>query len=382
MRILQRALVREMAGTWLGVALVLLLIFLTVRSLGFLGQVTAGTLPAGGVFFLLLLKLAVYADLILPLALYLAALMVAGRWRRDNELTAQAAAGMSINAMLPPLALLGAAAAVLVLWFSLALAPLAARHGHALKQFYQERLEVEDIAPATFVPVDGGRKVYFLESRGAGGDFRNIFLFHQSAEAAGAVEGVVLAERAATRFAEDGARQLVLENGVRVESDGWGAATATVRTLRFAEYRLRIPERPGGPGGGVQAASRALGAGAWPAGEVWRQRNQDPAAAAEWHGRWFKAAMLPALLLFAFALGHARAGRGGGDGAAVWLGALAVFFVYANAGAAALDLVRGGAAPGMVWLLHGVFMSAAVYCWRRRSCNAPLLPPWLRRGRR
>lgn len=381
MRILQRALVREMAGAWLGVALVLLLIFLTVRSLGFLGQVAAGALPAGGVFFLLLLKLSVYADLILPLALYLAVLMVAGRWRRDNELTAHAAAGLGINAMLPPLALLGSVAAVLVLCFSLALAPLAARHGHALKQFYQERLEVEDIAPATFVPVDGGRKVYFVESREEGGGFRNIFLFHQSAAAEGANEGVILAERAATRFAEDGARQLVLENGVRVESDGWGAAPAAVRVLRFAEYRLRIPERPDG-GDGVQAAARALGAGAWPAGEVWRQRNQDPAAAAEWHGRWFKAAMLPALLLFAFALGHARAGRGGGDGAAVWLGALAVFFVYANAGAAALDLVRGGAAPGVVWLLHGGFMLAAVYCWRRRGCNASLLPPWLRGGRR
>jgi len=378
MHILQRALLREVAGAWLGVALVLLLIFLTVRSLGFLGQVAAGSLPAGGVFFLLLLKLAAYADLILPLALYLAALMVAGRWRRDNELTAHAAAGMSINAMLPPLALLGAVAAVVVLCFSLALAPLAARHGHALKQFYQERLEVEDIAPATFVPVDGGRKLYFVESRGEGGGFRNIFLFHQSAEA----EGVVLAERAATRFADDGARQLVLENGVRVESDGWGAAPAAVRVLRFAEYRLRIPERPGDSGGGVQAAARALGAGAWPAGEVWRQRNQDPAAAAEWHGRWFKAAMLPALLLFAFALGHARAGRGGGDGAAAWIGALAVFFVYANAGAATLDLVRGGAAPGLLWLLHGAFLSLAVYCWRRRGCNAQLLPPWLQRGGR
>ena len=102
--ILRRAFVREALLTSVAVTLVMLMIFIVVRALGFLRQAAEGMIPVGSIFLLLLLKVMTYMDAILPLMVFIAILMVLDRWSRDNETIIMAASGYSPGYLLKPAA--------------------------------------------------------------------------------------------------------------------------------------------------------------------------------------------------------------------------------------------------------------------------------------
>ena len=85
--ILRRALAREVLLTSGAVTVVIFCIFLVVRVLGFLRQAAEGIIPIDSIFLLLFLKVIAYMDVILPLMMFVAILMVLGRWSRENEMT-------------------------------------------------------------------------------------------------------------------------------------------------------------------------------------------------------------------------------------------------------------------------------------------------------
>jgi len=85
--IINRALVKEVLISTGAVATIILSIFLVGRSVQFLREAAQGSLPVDSVFVLLLLKMVTYLDVIIPLILFVAILMVLGRWYKDNEMT-------------------------------------------------------------------------------------------------------------------------------------------------------------------------------------------------------------------------------------------------------------------------------------------------------
>ena len=91
--ILRRALAREVLLTSSAVTAVIFSIFLVVRVLGFLRQAAEGVIPVDSIFLLLFLKVIAYMDVLLPLMMFVAMLLVLGRWSRENELTIMAASG-------------------------------------------------------------------------------------------------------------------------------------------------------------------------------------------------------------------------------------------------------------------------------------------------
>ena len=85
--ILRRALAREVLLTSFAVTAVIFCIFIVVRVLGFLRQAAEGVIPVDSIFILLFLKVIAYMDVILPLMMFVAMLLVLSRWSRENELT-------------------------------------------------------------------------------------------------------------------------------------------------------------------------------------------------------------------------------------------------------------------------------------------------------
>ena len=116
--IINRALVREVLHTSVAVTLVILTIFLVVRMLGFLHQAAQGDIPVESVLVLVALKVVSYLDVMLPLTLYIAILMVMGRWHRDNEITVLSACGVGLGNVLKPLSFLVLLVAAVVAMFS------------------------------------------------------------------------------------------------------------------------------------------------------------------------------------------------------------------------------------------------------------------------
>lgn len=391
--ILHRAFVAESLRACAAVSVILLGIFLAVRGLGFLRQAAEGDIPAGSVLLLLALKTITYLDIIVPLALYIAALAVLGRWLRDREMLIIAASGVGGARLLRPaawlFALIGGGAALCSLYLS----PLAAESARAIIHDARSRADLAAVLPGVFTEGRDG-SVYFVErydgegdgagagdggvdgdsdsvdgGDGAGGDgdtaksLRNLFVYHRGA-GDGGQDGVVVAKRGRI-VADAGGEFLVLEDGSRIIGAAGDAAHAT---LDFETYRLRLAPPSA-------ADSQRLPVDAQSTVALWRADTA--AARGELHWRFSKAAMLAALLVFALAFSSlatftARKRRLPG-----MLAALLVYFAYSNVLGLAAAQVSRGASPVMLWSVHLIFLATALYLLHRRHFDKPLLP---RRG--
>lgn len=356
--IINRALIREVLQTSSAVTLVILSIFLVVRLVGFLRQAAAGDIPVDSVLILLLLRLVTYMDVILPLILYVAILMVLGRWNRDNEMAVISACGIGLKNFLQPMAYLLAGIGIVVGMFSLYLSPLAVQVSETLEEEFKSRTEVSGVVPGVFVETRRGGSVYFVEEFDRQADeYRNIFVYLSSF----AKDGVVVAasgRRHVDELTNDDF--LVLKNGTRYEGN---PGRPDYRIIEFESYAIRIQQRPPEvPRMPVRGRTSV---------ELFRSNH--PRLITEWHWRLAKPLSLPALMLFALAISNVDVRRSRLPNMLV---AFAFYFSYVNAAGFAVALMKKGTLNPSVgmWLIHLIFLIIAIYAFIRRERNRPFFP--------
>lgn len=356
--ILHRAWVREVLQTCGGVGVVLLAVFLAVRGLGFLRQAVEGDIPAGSVLLLLLLKTVAYLDILVPLALYIATLLVMGRWIRDNELTVIGACGIGVGRFLRPAMTLFALVGAVAASFSLYLSPLAAEASRAVVHDLRSRADIVGAMPGVFTEGRNRDSVYFIERYDREtGMFRGLFVYDGGGSGE---DGVVVADTGRIAADETGGGDfLILENGTRYRGTA-GAAEHAV--LDFATYGLQL--KPSA------ADNRRLPVAAMPTPALLEAGHA--AALGEFHWRLSKVAMLPVLLVFALAFSSIAYRKNRFPG---MLSALLVYFAYSNVLGLLVALVgRGTVHPHWTWVVHLALLGAALGLLRRRHLNKPLLP--------
>ncbi len=356
--IINRALIREVVYTSGAVTVVIVSIFLVVRVLGFLKEAAQGDIPVESVLVLVFLKLISYLDVIIPLMLYIAILMVLGRWNRDNEMTVLAACGIGLGNFLRPLAVLAASTAALVALFSFYLGPLSVRAGHAIEQEFKQRSEISGVIPGVFMETRSGGGVYFVEryDRDAG-RYENVFVYKSSFNK----EGVVVAKYGFQRVDElTGDPFLILRNGTRYEGN---PGEPNYRILDFETYALRIEQR--------NRRSTALPVKGRPMAEL--IRSDHPQLVSEWNWRISKVIVVPILALFALVFSHVNPREGRMFGMIL---AFLTYFLYSNVLGFGVALMKKGKLEGGWGLLaiHAVFLLVALYFLMRRSRNLPFLP--------
>ncbi|MGI9310074.1 MAG: LPS export ABC transporter permease LptF [bacterium] len=389
--ILHRAFVGEVLRTCGAVGAILLSVFLMARLTGFLRQASEGDIPLDSVLLLLGLKMIAYLDLLAPLALYIAALLVTARWARDNELIVINAAGVGLHRLLRPAMTLCAAVGALTAFCALHLSPLSVEASRSIVQDLRGRAEIAAVTPGVFGEIPGGRGVYFVERRDADGALRGVFL-HRSD---GAQDRVVVAKSARAGVGDGGdgignddgnnnnnnngdggdngdgnngdnnngdgdEAYLVLENGARYRGV---AGAGEYGRVDFERYGLRL--RP--PVG----AGRGLPLKATPTREL--LRANDAGAIGELHWRLAKVAMLPVLMIFALAFSSVAYRNNRFPG---MLPALLVYFAYSNCLGLGVALIRRGDADPhwTLWAVHVAFACVALWLLRRRARNLRLLP--------
>ncbi len=356
--IIHRALIREVLRTSGAVTLVMLSIFMAVRFVGFLHQAADGYIPVNSVLILLLLKLVTYMDVILPLMLYVAILMVLGRWNRDNEMTVIAACGIGLGSFLKPLLVLFVVVGSLVATFSLYLSPLAVRVAENVEQEFVNRSEMSGIVPGVFTETRRGRGVYFVESFDAEADrYRKIFVYGSAFDR----EGVVVAE-SGYRYVDPESNDefLVLQNGTRYEGN---PGEPDYRIVEFEAYAVRIRDR------GRTAAVIPLKG--MRTREVFASNNR--MMVTEWYWRLSKPMSLPVLMIFALALSNVNARR---SRLPNMLMAFLIYFLYTNlVGFTVAAMKKQSIEPGWgLWWVHGGFFVVAAYFLYRRHVNKSLIP--------
>ena len=356
--IINRALVREVLHTSFAVTLVMMCIFIVVRMVGFLRAAADGDIPIGSVMLLLALKLVSYVDIILPLMLYVAVLMVLGRWNRDNEMVVISASGIGLNNFLKPLAVLVLIVGSLVAMFTLYLSPLSVRVGGALEAEYKQRSEISGVVPGVFAETKNGAGVYFVEQfEPVKKKYENIFVYNTSLSR----EGVVVSKHARQQVdALTNDRFLVLESGTRYEGN---PGELNYRIMEFETYAIRLKQQAP-PEPRVPIRGRTMQ-------ELYTYTIVP--AVVEWHWRLSKLISLPIIMLFALTFSHVNARR---SRVPSMLLAFIAYFGYTNMMGFTVALMKKGSLNPHwgLWWVHAMFLLLALYLFYRRSRNKSLLP--------
>lgn len=122
-RIINRYLMREITGIFVLGLTIFTLVLLMGRMVKLMEMVVANGVPLAEVLRLIILLLPSFLVLTIPMAFLLAVLLAFGRLSNDNEITVLKACGLSLGALLPPVLLTAAAAALLTLFISVVAVP-------------------------------------------------------------------------------------------------------------------------------------------------------------------------------------------------------------------------------------------------------------------
>ncbi len=236
MKVIRRSLFREFLVYFLGTITVLTLVLSSTRVIRYLASVAQGELPSDVVLSMMGLKLLWAQTIIIPVALYLAALLTLSRWYRDSEMAAINAAGISPMQLLIPVGLVGLFVSLPVGVLSFYLAPWAEEQTVRIEERVESEPALTGVAAGSFRPLDEGRRIFYVQQ--LSGDktrMENVFIRAINAEQP---ETVLVAPTARVEVdQENGDQFLVLENGHRYDGQ---AGSLDYRQISYAEYALLI----------------------------------------------------------------------------------------------------------------------------------------------
>lgn len=342
---------RELMATFAVTLLVLFMVAVGGRFIGYLQDAAAGKYAADGLLAIMGLRLPGFLQLIGPFAFYIALLLTLGRMHAEQEMAVLQSCGVGIGRLLlwtlAPTALLVGAVAYL----SLDLTPA---NNAALDRFLVEqrvKAGFDRLQPGQFQVSNGGRRVTYAESLSE--DRRTLNdLFISEYGDRGALT-TIWAKRGEQYVDENtGSRFLVLEEGSRLVQSGGAAAQAgdggqTRQLIRFASLGQKID---------AGTPVRRTKEDAESTANLWRR--DDAAAAAELHWRLALPIFcaLSCLIAFGVAPVKPRQGRFGRivPGVLIMLG----YYLALLANQNALADGRLPAAVGL-WPAHALFAGVA-----------------------
>ncbi len=318
---------RELARSFGATLLVLGTVVLTMMLIRTLGLATKGTVSPSDVTLVMGYTLLGHFPTLLALSLFVAAVGTLSRMQSDSEMVIWSACGRGPMSLLLPLLRFAWPVLVGVAVFALGVWPWSNQQVAELRQRFEQRADVERIAPGQFQESASGSRVFFVDKDSGETSGNNVFISSQDA----ASHSIVSAQSA--RIQTEGAdRFLVLENGQRVErrNDGSGH-----RVSEFDTYRILIGDAP------IEAGETPVRAR-----HTWDLMN-DPSAINQGELSWRIGLVLAAINLVMLSLvvsfGSPRAGR-----AANLVFALFAFIVYYNL----LNLGQNWIASGRVQFLR------------------------------
>lgn len=358
-RILDRYIFREIASTWLGVTLVLLLILLTNQFARVLGDVAKGKLPKDAAFDVIGLSAAQYLTILIPIGLFLAVMLALGRLYRDSELPAMMACRVGPAGIYRPLFWLLLPLAATVAWLSIDLGPRALQAIERVGAEARREADLASIEPGRFVPIGPDNAVVYGERIRDDGLMENVFLQRQLED--GRLEIVVARRGEQVESDDPDVRFLVLHEGRRYEGE---PGTTQFKVMEFLEhgipYRLPSLTEP-------ELRPRAM-----PYQELLTSNDLQHIAELHWRIGVPLATIILAILAVPLSRTQPRAGRYG----RIAVGLL-VFIIYLNMLSAAKAWIEQGILPPSVglWWVHAIVLMLALGMLASQS----MFHRWVRR---
>lgn len=341
-----RYLFGESLRTWLAVVGVLLFLTLGMGLSRFIGDAAAGNIPVNTVLGLAFFSALENLQIVLPVSILLAILLVVGRLCRDNELTALLAGGVSLGTVYRPFFALALAVAVFSGVLSIIVAPRAELAMDRLGAHSAASM-IESLAPGRFTTVMDGKVAFYAQGRDPDGNLSHVFLRVTRKGDHGQPTRIVITARRAREQVDPATRRVTL-----ILDDGWRydgvPGKADYRVIRFGTYGMQV--HPPLARAQDKVDTQRIGC---------LLASDDPGAEAEWQKRFSVPLSILILTLLALPLGRAppRSGRYG----RVIVGIL-LYVIYVNAIHLASVALENDTVPAVVgvWWVHGLVLALAV----------------------
>ncbi len=353
---------RKELGRSFGATLVVLAtVVVTMMLIRTLGLASRGSVDPSEVMMVMGYTVLSYLPTILALSLFIAIVSTLSRMYRDSEMAIWFTSGQGLGDFLTPL--LGFAMPVLVVIgvLSLIVWPWANRQVQDLRTHYEQRSDIDRIAPGQFQESADGSRVFFIDkAQPDAQSASNVFV-----SAAEQNSQAVTSARSAHLEVISGDRFVLLNNGQRLESNT--GPQASMKISEFEVYGTRI-----GTARTIEQNSTATKN----LDTLKLLRDPTPLNLSEigWRAGLTLAAINFVVLGLALTAVNPRAGRSGN-----MVLALFTFIVYYNL----MNLAQSWMASGRVQfgsfmlLLHGGVLALALLELLRRHNNwslADLLP--------
>ncbi len=359
--IFKRSLISELANMAGGVFTVLFTIVLAVAMVRFLNLASGGSVDHSAVFQLVLYNALVNLPPLLAASLFIAAIMTMMRSWQDNEMVVWfSSGGRSLLSWIGPMMRFALPLIAVIAVLSTVISPWARSETNKLRVQFAQKDDVNAIAPGRFIEVQGGRRVFFIESAGSSGtDVGRVFM----AESGRSREIVVTAESGTVDVNAEGDRYILLRNGSRVETD---RTTAASRIVDFDEYGVRVDIK-------VDNALASTKPNTQPLSVLLAMPTPDNQAELLWRFSWPLAAFNLVLLAIPLSCSSPRAGR-----SLNLLMAALIFILYLNGLSVAESWVAMErlTLPAALALLNGAVFLIAALLFVRRIWMMRWLPRW------
>ena len=227
MRLIERYFLRQLLGPTLLATAALCLVTLLGRSLSELEIIVEQRQSALVFLKIILLAVPALLNTVLPIAVFVAALVALNRLHTEQEIVVAFASGMSRWKVISPAMRLAAVAALLSLIIGLWAAPFAAREIRRTTFDVRADIAATLVREGAFTEPSGGLTVY-SRTIDRGGLIHDLFI-HQTKQGGGDTTYSSREGRIATR---NGAPVLLMTNGSTQEFSNDG----TLNFLRFDEY--------------------------------------------------------------------------------------------------------------------------------------------------
>ena len=347
----------ELARSFGATLVVLFTIVLTVLLIRTLGMASRGSVNPEEVMLVLGYTVLGYTQVILTLALFIAIVSTLSRMYRDSEMIIWFSSGRSLGGFVGPVmrfawpVLLVIALLVFFVW------PWANQQTADLKNRFENRGDLQRVAPGQFQESSNGRRVFFIDKDTTEGtEGKNVFI--SSIEKSG-IETVTSANTGRIEWVDD--RQfLMLNRGQRLEND---PKTGRIKVSEFEQYGAQIGAAAIFNGGARDLRARSSLA-----------LIQEPNAANMGEFGWRIGVVLTALNLVllgvATTVSNPRAGRSGN-----LMFTLFAFIVYFNLLNVGQRWVTAGQLNWLtlIFLMHGLVFALSVAWLAKRHHNISLL---------
>lgn len=229
----QSSIRKELARSFGATLVVLITIVMTIVLIRTLAQASRGSINPQDIVVFMAYSALGRLPTLLTLSLFVAMVSTLSRMYRDSEMVVWFTSGQSLIGFLRPLFRFAWPILVVTALMSLLVWPWANRQTDEMRQRYEQRGDIDRVAPGQFQESSNGSRVFFVDREQTGERTGNN-VFIASTENA---KSAITTARAGRVEVISGSQFLMLEGGQRLESSSGSSA---LKISEFEQYGTRV----------------------------------------------------------------------------------------------------------------------------------------------